>query len=412
MFFSMKRSLVVFVLLFGAVSCTGTSQNTGANSVEASTAEEPDSAEKGNEKKEEASAAPDTTTTTDQDTTTTTDQDTTTTTSVVGNLCDSCTYLSISELSSKLSEVPKLAWDDSQRILNENTNTDNVDNVEIIINIGPTTELYFLDNESYIQKAINFWQNFNLPEKYYAFFYSYNDLDWAINELTSSGFEGGYARAPCGYEDGICNGAASSIDYRSPHFGVGVFGINSPDSIDAYRYGPIHIHEVTHSVHAAQWIGKAIKIPGCCEFPNNPEIDFRNTSPCWLTEGIANAVGLSIGVDTYEKYLEIRRSQVTSRHIQPPYDDYSASKILNYYNESIPGICIGNPDYVLGYSIGYLTVEAMSAMSGSDSAMRMYSLMVNGQNFEDAFENIYEISWNDAKPIFSEYVSSVIEDLM
>ena len=42
----------------------------------------------------------------------------------------------------------------------------------------------------------------------------------------------------------------------------------------------------------------------------------------------------------------------------------------------------------------------MSAMSGSDSAMRMYSLMANGQNFEDAFENIYEISWNDAKPIF------------
>ena len=34
------------------------------------------------------------------DTTTTTVQDTTTTTSVVGNLCDSCTYLSISELSS------------------------------------------------------------------------------------------------------------------------------------------------------------------------------------------------------------------------------------------------------------------------------------------------------------------------
>ena len=92
----MKRSLVVFVLLFGAVSCTGTSQNSGANSVEASTAEEPDSAEKGNEKKEEASAAPDTTTTSDQDTTTTTDQDTTTTTSVVGNLCDSCTYLSLS----------------------------------------------------------------------------------------------------------------------------------------------------------------------------------------------------------------------------------------------------------------------------------------------------------------------------
>jgi len=50
-------------------------------------------------------------------------------------------------------------------------------------------------------------------------------------------------------------------------------------------------------------------------------------------------------------------------------------------------------------------------MGGSDSAMRMYSLMANGKDFEDAFKNIYEISWNDAKPIFSEYISSVIGDL-
>ena len=35
-----------------------------------------------------------------------------------------------------------------------------------------------------------------------------SDLDWkAINELTSSGFEGGMARAPCG--GGVCSGANS-----------------------------------------------------------------------------------------------------------------------------------------------------------------------------------------------------------
>ena len=343
----------------------------------------------------------DTTTTTTapvtEGSTTTTVEDTTTTT-VVKNKCENCEYVSIGELNANINNVPQFAWNDYQRISNENIKFENK-TFEIILNIGPSTDLYFLDNEQYLQKGINFWQNFALPEKYYGFFYNYTDLDWAVNELTSSGFEGGIARAPCG--DGICNGANSGIDHRPPHFGIGVFGINSSDSIDAYRYGPLHIHEVTHSVVAAQWIGNA----------RNPQQNANDASPCWLNEGIAHAAGLSIGVDTYEKYLEIRKSQVTGRHIQPPYNDYSASTILNYYNESIPGICIKNPDYVLGYSIGYLTVEAMSAMSGSDSAMRMYSLMANGQNFEDAFENIYEISWNDAKPIFSEYVSSVIEDL-
>ena len=334
------------------------------------------------------------TTTIVEDSTTTTVQDTTTTT-IIKNKCDDCDYVSIGELNGNINSVPQFAWNDYQRIYLENIKFEN-ENFEIILNIGPSTNLYFQDNEQYIQKGISFWQNFALPEKYYGFFYNYSDLDWAINKLNSSGFEGDMARAPC--RDGVCSGANSGIYQRPPHFGVGVFGINSADSVDAYRYGPLHIHEVTHSVVAAQWIGNA----------RNPQQSANDASPCWLNEGIAHAAGLSLGVETYEEYLDIRSSQVTARHLQ---QTVSASTILNYYNESIPGICIRNPDYVLGYSIGYLTVEAMNAMAGADSAMHMYSVMASGKDFEEAFELTYEISWNNAKPIFAEYVSLVINNL-
>ena len=334
------------------------------------------------------------TTTIVEDSTTTTVQDTTTTT-IIKNKCDDCDYVSIGELNGNINSVPQFAWNDYQRIYLENIKFEN-ETFEIILNIGPSTNLYFQDNEQYIQKGISFWQNFALPEKYYGFFYNYSDLDWAINELNSSGFEGDMARAPC--RDGVCSGANSGIYQRPPHFGVGVFGINSADSVDAYRYGPLHIHEVTHSVVAAQWIGNA----------RNPQQSANDASPCWLNEGIAHAAGLSLGVETYEEYLDIRSSQVTARHLQ---QTVSASTILNYYNESIPGICIRNPDYVLGYSIGYLTVEAMNAMAGADSAMHMYSVMASGKDFEEAFELTYEISWNNAKPIFAEYVSLVINNL-
>ena len=334
------------------------------------------------------------TTTIVDDSTTTTVQDTTTTT-IIKNKCDDCEYVSIGELNGNINSVPQFAWNDYQRIYLENIKFEN-ETFEIILNIGPSTNLYFQDNEQYIQKGISFWQNFALPEKYYGFFYNYSDLDWAINELNSSGFEGDMARAPC--RDEVCSGANSGIYQRPPHFGVGVFGINSADSVDAYRYGPLHIHEVTHSVVAAQWIGNA----------RNPQQSANDASPCWLNEGIAHAAGLSLGVETYEEYLDIRSSQVTGRHLQ---QTVSASTILNYYNESIPGICIRNPDYVLGYSIGYLTVEAMNAMAGADSAMHMYSVMASGKDFEEAFELTYEISWNNAKPIFAEYVSLVINNL-
>ena len=344
------------------------------------------------------------TTTTVEDTTTTTTQETTTTiqdsttTSISINKCDDCEYVTITELISNINDVPKYAWNDYQRISKENNIFEN-DSFEIIINIGPSTDLYFQDNEKYIQKGISFWQNFNLPEKNYAFFYNYGDLDWATSELTTTGFEGGMARAPC--RDGICSGANSGIYQRPPHFGVGVFGVHSADSIDDYRYGPLHVHEVTHSVVASQWIGNA----------SNPQQSANDASPCWLNEGIAHAAGISLGVETYEEYLDMRSAQVRVRHIQAPFNDYSASTVLDYYNKSIPGLCIKNPDYVLGYSIGYLTVEAMNAMSGADSAMHMYSIMATGKVFEEAFEIIYDISWNDAKPFFAEYVSIVITNL-
>ena len=344
----------------------------------------------------------DSTTSTIQDTTTTITETTTnidtTTTTILKNKCEDCEYVNINELMLNIDIVPKYAWNDYQRISKENIIFEN-DSFEIILNVGPSTDLYFQDNERYIQKGISFWQNFKLPEKYYGFFYNYQDLDWAINELTSTGFEGGMARAPC--RDGICSGANSGIYQRPPHFGVGVFGIHSPDSVDTYRYGPLHIHEITHSVVASQWIGNA----------SNPQQSANEASPCWLNEGIAHAAGISLGVENYQEYLDMRSSQVTGRHMQPPYNDYSTTAIMSYYNDSIPGACERNPDYVLGYSIGYLTVEAMNAMSGADSAMHMYSIMASGSDFEEAFQITYDIAWSDAKPLFAEYVSAVISNL-
>ena len=370
----------------------------------------------------------DTTTTTVEDTTTTTVEDTTTTTvmtlgmaweyyekvteAATSSIHTEIGPTSISKLQSRHKEVPKYAWEFSQEVLRrqqgEWTNKEDdhwhwQERVEIVVSIGPTTNLYFNENKEAIEKATDFWFApliYNMPEKYYAFFYSFGDLDWAINNLNSYGFYGEMARAPCGGSE--CSGANSGIDHELPHHGVGIFGINSPDSRDPYRYGPLHIHEFTHSAVAAQWIG----------FANNPQEAANQALPCWLNEGIAHFAGLTVGTDDYETYLEIRKSQVKGRHIQPPFDDYSEEAILNYYNKSIPGSCTRNPDYVLGYSIGYLTVEALAANTGPHSTMWMIREMANKDiSFEEAFENTYGYSWNEAKPLLAEYISTVIGDL-
>ena len=119
---------------------------------------------------DQVSLVQDTSNNNDQDTTTTiadtttTIADTTTTiadasaSNVVKNKCDDCEYVTINELISNLDNIPKFAWNDYQRIATENNIFEN-DSFEIIINIGPSTDLYFQENEKYIQKGISFWQN-------------------------------------------------------------------------------------------------------------------------------------------------------------------------------------------------------------------------------------------------------------
>ena len=90
------------------------------------------------------------TTTTVDDTTTTTNQETTTTiqdstkTLIPKNTCYDCEYVTITDLISNIDNVPKYAWNDYQRISKENNIFEN-DSFEIIINIGPSTDLYFQD---------------------------------------------------------------------------------------------------------------------------------------------------------------------------------------------------------------------------------------------------------------------------
>ena len=108
----------------------------------------------------------DSSTTTIHDTTTSSQETTitiedTTTTSIYKNKCDDCEYLSINELISNINNVPKFAWNDYQRISDENNYFES-ESFEIILNVGPSTNLYFQDNEKYIQNPCDSFPSLQL----------------------------------------------------------------------------------------------------------------------------------------------------------------------------------------------------------------------------------------------------------
>ena len=133
-------------------------------------------------------------------------------------------------------------------------------------------------------------------------------------------------------------------------------------------------------------------------------------SPCWLTKDQAHFLGVSGSYSNFEDYKENRDKQVNSHRVES-FNDFSAAKILQFYNDDIPKECIGTPNYKLGYTLGMLTVEILSAIGGSESTMKIYELAAIGQTFEEAFANVYGISWAEAKPILADLTASLHEDV-
>ena len=293
----------------------------------------------------------------------------------------------------RLVDLPSRAWKNSQDLLAKNDNTLIASGVDLRVLNGPTTQLYFDDNTKAFERGTKLWANFKQPREYLALFYNFSDKAWAITQFNNPGL----IDAPC--TPTVCTGGNSGIP-TADGLGVGVFGITANDSSDPYRYGPLQIHEYSHAAQCAPWIGKN----------NNPCIEQQAMSPCWLTEGQAHFLGVSGSYLNFEDYKENRDKQINSHRVES-FNDFSAAKILQFYNDDIPKECIGTPNYKLGYTLGMLTVEILSAIGGSESTMKIYELAAIGQTFEEAFANVYGISWAEAKPILADLTASLHEDV-
>jgi len=301
--------------------------------------------------------------------------------------------ITFENLKSRLEDIPHVAWTNAHQLIKSNrASSTSLPDLEILV--GPNTNLYFDDNKGAFADAMTLWANVKRPTRYFAFFYSFEDKSWAEQEYRKLPFyKPGMEiliAGPCDAKK--CTGANSGIaDFSS--VGVGVFGVHGPDAKDPYRRGPLQIHEYTHAVQMAPWIGK-----------DHPGSEQQKISPCWLTEGQAHFAGISAGTSSFEKYKQIRKQQVQSHNVDS-FTEYSPATILDFYNSDIPDQCLRRPNYRLGYTLGFLTVEALSAIGGIESSMIVYQRAASGQSFNQAFQDVYGVAWDDVKPVLAEVVA-------
>jgi hypothetical protein len=311
-------------------------------------------------------------------------------------------------IESRYTEISSVAWQSAQDTLKANGASGITTPIKVIY--APNTpETHYPGFENYLRTGIQMWNRFKLPKHSTFLVYSYDEIPWAKTTiakiLTDSGMSDNNAQAraenlshaPYGGPD--CGGANAGMQTDTE--AIGVFALCARnEGTDPYYNGPLQIHEFTHQMQGAQFVGT--------------KFNQQQVMPCWISEGLAHAGGLGAGSQTLNYYLDVRSRQ-TSHPVLNVAGGHAATQVdkstmtydflVKFYSESSPPGCFQVPSYSLGYSAGFLTTEALSAIGGIESTLLLYTRAANGETFEVAFKNIYGISWAEASDILARVVS-------
>ena len=86
------------------------------------------------------------------------------------------------------------------------------------------------------------------------------------------------------------------------------------------------------------------------------------------------------------------------------------SKFVDYLSMSHYEKNWDNFPYAMKYEMSARTVEILVALKGPDSIVRLIEVMASGNTFDKAFETVYGISYESAKPIIAKILVDQFEN--
>jgi hypothetical protein len=322
--------------------------------------------------------------------------------------------ITFANLEQRIADISPAAYKAVQQVMAKNSQP----KLALNIYVGPNTKPVLDDVPGAFKKIIRLWSGFRQPLDYSALIYNFQDKDWAFKTdakipavvKSKQGVAGGVSLSRyiinCTKEQ--CTGGNSSVPDAAGH-GYGHFPVDlAEQSTDVYfQVGGIFGHEYTHTMQGAQFIGTRNTFKPTTEaqaergLSNTPSDLHLAATPCWITEGQANFLGTAATADSLEKYMNWRVG-VPKGFSAEGFNDFSATSLQKFLlTNKAPNCLPPAPIYLLGYSIGALAIEALTAIAGPQSHMAVLTLIGRGQPYETAFKNVYGISWAEAAPILA-----------
>jgi hypothetical protein len=291
--------------------------------------------------------------------------------------------MSWTELVSKSDGITYWAW----KLAQERKAIAGTVTTEFIIHIGPKTVMNIQDPEKLVKAAASFYSSAPQVKVAHLVFFDFEDVEWAV-EIDKK-----YSSRPRPIEVArtclsktLCNGGNAYIDSNLVSFN---YLSSSPTTQSDFMQsnGSVIAHEHFHTIQL---------LPMYDAISRGIEPVWM---PDWIREGTADWFSTAFVANNFSDLTSWQRTRNEVELYRDKFSAESVSKVLSSNT--------GQSDNgFLAYNVGSKVAEALVVLKGVDSILEFYTLGAKGQSFETAFQNIYGITWAEAKPILAQAISN------
>jgi hypothetical protein len=302
--------------------------------------------------------------------------------------------------------IPYQAWSAVSK--NIATSPSKLGSVEILI--GPNTVPNFADFKLRMELVSKAFPKAKNVSKSRLFAFNYKDASWAdetfkrlyINETTA--FKNRHADAVnviCRKEREVCYQQAFVDSNLEGVIFIGMTDIGSREQLDqtfpeysrAYRgvvIGHEYLHTIQRVIFGDRWYFQ------------------EYASHSWFNDGMAMFIeNAAANHNSFDTYMQFRATESAIMYPDCPYSfcvkvqKDQVQSFLSIYNYSTNWLSY---PYAIRNQMGARIIELLVALKGPDSLIDVYEQIATGKSFSQAFELVYGISYESAKPIITSIV--------
>jgi len=295
-------------------------------------------------------------------------------------------------------DVSYWAWKKSSDQLQSNNSKGPI--VELMI--GPNTTLSNPDAANAISAVSKLYPEFKSPEKVFAIYYSYPDIDWAQKKYAEvyESANGQEAKNSCQKIE-FCWGASATINRSGNGVILAAVMTSNPDR--NHTSGTLEAHEYTHVLQISSFYGT--------ENQNRAMCCIKAFAPWWFVEGGAHfSQFATIYAKSFAKYSEERKNE-TSELLTNRDKKYTEKWLANFIKPPDTSAWRedGRESFHL-YDLGMLVSEVFTAIKGPAINIQIFTDISKGMTFEKSFEDHFGLPWDDAAKMIAKSISLLVEN--